>query len=101
MRSILTVPLRAKVIGVLQVVDTEIDRFSTTDLALVEPLAVSAASAIENARLNRTTRKMAAAMTLKQTITTLAHHINNRLTISSFELDDLEAKGQAEYIKRS
>jgi len=53
LRSILTVPLRAKqaVIGVLQVVDTEVDRFSTTDVELLEILAMSAAIAIENARL--------------------------------------------------
>jgi PAS domain S-box-containing protein len=53
LRSILTIPLRVKqdAIGVLQVVDTEVDRFSPTDLTLLEPLAASAASAIENARL--------------------------------------------------
>jgi PAS domain S-box-containing protein len=52
-RSILSVPLRARqdVIGALQVVDTEVDRFSTTDLTLMEPLAATAATAIENARL--------------------------------------------------
>ena len=53
MRSILTVPLRVKqeVIGVIQVLDTAIDRFKPTDLALAELLASAAASAIENARL--------------------------------------------------
>jgi len=53
LRSILSAPLQVKdrVIGVLQVVDTEVDRFSAADLTLVEPLAASAASAIENARL--------------------------------------------------
>jgi PAS domain S-box-containing protein len=53
LRSILTVPLRVRqdVIGVIQAVDTEVDRFSPTDLTLLEPLAASAASAIENARL--------------------------------------------------
>lgn len=52
-RSILTVPLRARqdVIGVIQVVDTELDRFSSSDLTLMEPLAATAAIAIENARL--------------------------------------------------
>lgn len=54
LRSILSVPLRVKtgVIGVLQVVDTEVDRFGSTDLRLIESLAASAASAIENARLH-------------------------------------------------
>jgi PAS domain S-box-containing protein len=54
-RSILSVPLRVKgdVIGALQVVDTDADRFSPTDVALVEPLAASASIAIENARLHQ------------------------------------------------
>ncbi len=53
LRSILTVPLRTKgkTIGVLQVVDTGTDCFSSADLELLEPLATSAAIAIENARL--------------------------------------------------
>ncbi|MCP4540049.1 MAG: GAF domain-containing protein [Chloroflexi bacterium] len=53
LRSILTVPLRikGKVTGVLQVVDTKVSRFGPTDLNLLEPLALSAAIAIENARL--------------------------------------------------
>ncbi|MFB0538105.1 MAG: GAF domain-containing protein [Anaerolineae bacterium] len=62
LRSILTVPLRVKqdVIGVLQVVDTEVDRFKPTDLTLVEPLAASAAIAIENARLYKETDSLRA-----------------------------------------
>jgi len=53
LRSILSAPLRVKenVIGVLQVVDAEVARFTLTDLTLVESLAASAATAIENARL--------------------------------------------------
>jgi PAS domain S-box-containing protein len=53
LRSILTVPLRIKedVIGVLQAVDTEVGRFNSTDLMLVESLASTAAGAIESARL--------------------------------------------------
>lgn len=53
MRSILSVPLqiKQKVIGVLQVMDKETDRFGPRDLALMEPLAVTAAIAIENAQL--------------------------------------------------
>ena len=52
-RSILSVPLQSKegVIGVLQVLDAEADRLTESDLALVEPLAATAAIAIENARL--------------------------------------------------
>ncbi|MBU0702765.1 MAG: GAF domain-containing protein, partial [Chloroflexi bacterium] len=53
LRSILSVPLRATngIIGVLQAMDTEVDRFSQTDLALLELLAASSAIAIDNAGL--------------------------------------------------
>ncbi len=55
LHSMLAIPLRIKqnVIGVLQVLDTEVSRFDTRDLALVESLATTAAIAIENARLYR------------------------------------------------
>ncbi len=53
LRSILSVPLRVKesTVGVLQVVDTEVNRFTSQDLTLFESLAASAAIAIDNARL--------------------------------------------------
>jgi PAS domain S-box-containing protein len=53
MHSILSVPLSVKgdVIGVLQVVDSQTERFNKKHLALLEPLAGSAAIAIDNARL--------------------------------------------------
>jgi len=53
LRSIAGVPLRVKrgVIGVLQAVDTQVGHFETADLVILEPLAASAAIAIENARL--------------------------------------------------
>ncbi len=53
LHSILSVPLQVKrgVIGVLQVVDEQVGRFDQGDLELVEPLAASAAIAIENAQL--------------------------------------------------
>jgi signal transduction histidine kinase len=53
LRSILGVPLRAKsgVLGVLQVADTSLGRFDAGDLIVLEPLAASAAVAIENAQL--------------------------------------------------
>ncbi len=59
MRAILSVPLETKgrVIGVLQVLDTEENRFSPTDLTLVEPLAAAAATAIDNARLVNALRR--------------------------------------------
>ncbi|RME48799.1 MAG: PAS domain S-box protein, partial [Caldilineae bacterium] len=53
LRSILTVPLRAKgeTIGVIQVVDDTVSRFNRDDQMLVESLAAAATRAIENARL--------------------------------------------------
>jgi PAS domain S-box-containing protein len=51
---------QAPVIGVLQVLDQEVDRFDKDDLALVEPLAASAAVAIENARLYQETDRLRA-----------------------------------------
>lgn len=53
LQSILTVPLldRYEVIGVIQVVDREPNHFNTADLTLIEPFAVSATVAIENAKL--------------------------------------------------
>ncbi len=54
LRSIMSIPLLIKqeVIGVLNLADTEVERFTQEDLALLEPLATSAAIAIENARLH-------------------------------------------------
>jgi len=53
LRSILSVPLRIQdqVIGCLQVTDTAPNRFSETELNLLEAVASTAAVAIENARL--------------------------------------------------
>jgi PAS domain S-box-containing protein len=53
MRSILCVPLlsQQEVMGVLQMVDTSVDRFKASDLELVELLATTATIAIENASL--------------------------------------------------
>jgi PAS domain S-box-containing protein len=62
LRSILSVPLqvRGKVIGVLQVLDSKPSRFSTADLTLLEPLALAAAAALENARLYEETERLRA-----------------------------------------
>ena len=53
LRSILCVPLRLKeeVIGVLEVLDKEVDRFRPAHLRVAEALAASAAIAVQNARL--------------------------------------------------
>ena len=75
LRSILSVPLRIKgdVIGVLQVVDTEVGRFDTTDLELLELLAATAAIAIENARLYEQARLDA------ETRSVLLQEVNHRV----------------------
>jgi len=54
-RSMVAVPLRTReeIIGTLQVVDERVGRFSEWHLTLLQPLAASAAIAIENARLYR------------------------------------------------
>jgi signal transduction histidine kinase len=61
LRSLLTVPLRAqaRVLGVLQVGDIQVNRFDAADLQLVESLAGSAAIAIEKAQLFEATRRQA------------------------------------------
>jgi PAS domain S-box-containing protein len=62
LRSILSVPLRVTqgVMGAIQVLDTQVGRFTAADLALVEPLAATAAVAIENARLYEEADKLRA-----------------------------------------
>jgi PAS domain S-box-containing protein len=62
LRSILTVPLRANedIVGVIQVLDTEVNRFQPADQALLEPLAAAAAIAIDNARLYQETDRLRA-----------------------------------------
>jgi PAS domain S-box-containing protein len=59
LRSILCVPLHVErsVIGVLEIADTEPDRFGMEDQTLAESLAVSAAVAIANARLYEAAQK--------------------------------------------
>ncbi len=75
LRSILSVPLKVKqeVIGVVNVVDTEVDRFDPTDLTLVESLAATASIAIENARLYEQARRDA------ETRSVLLREVNHRV----------------------
>ncbi|MBN1934048.1 MAG: GAF domain-containing protein [Anaerolineae bacterium] len=78
-RSLLSVPLRVKnqVIGVLEIVDQQVDRFSQADLALTEALASTAATAIENARLYEQARHDARVReTLLQEVN---HRVRNNL----------------------
>lgn len=53
MFSILSVPLfiKKEIIGVLQAMDSEVDRFNESHVTLFEPIAASSAIAIENVRL--------------------------------------------------
>jgi len=78
--SILSVPLKVKqhVIGVLQVADTQVGRFATSDLALVEPLAAAAAIAIENAQLYKQAQRDAE--TKSVLLREINHRVKNNLT---------------------
>lgn len=75
LRSILSVPLRAKqqVIGVLQAVDERVGHFSDSDLAVLESLAATAAIALENARLYEQARQNA------EIKSALLHEVNHRV----------------------
>ncbi|MCK4314863.1 MAG: PAS domain S-box protein [Anaerolineae bacterium] len=88
LRSILTVPLRVArsetghsgVIGVLQVVDTEVDRFSTPELTLLESLAASAAIALDNARLVEALRQRTAELEVRnEELDAFAHTVAHDL----------------------
>jgi GAF domain-containing protein/anti-sigma regulatory factor (Ser/Thr protein kinase) len=75
LRSILAVPLRVKgdVIGVLEVLDTRVNRFRPIELMLVESLSTTAAVAIDNARLYEQARRDA------ETRATLLREVNHRV----------------------
>lgn len=95
--SALCVPLQSKdaVIGVLEVINKRegpaSPSFTQGDLELLTTLASWVTVAVENARLDRAAQEMAAVTVLRQTVTTVAHHINNRLMAFSLELDKLES----------
>lgn len=91
-RSVLACPLvvRDKVIGILEVIDEAIDRFDNTHLALLEPLAASAASAIENARLFEMQREQ---WTLAEALVSAVAIVNSSLEIEEV-LDRILAQVQ-------
>lgn len=76
LRSVISVPLKRinrGVIGVLQVLDTAVGRFKSTDIVLVESLAATAAIAVENAQLYQQAQRDA------KTKTVLLDEINHRV----------------------
>ncbi len=81
LRAILCTPLRVKdkVIGALQAVNAEADRFGATDLRLLESLAATAAIAIENARLFEQARRDAE--TRSMLLNEVNHRVKNNLSI--------------------
>ena len=88
-RSILSVPLWVKqnTIGVIQVVDVEADRFGSTDLTLLELLAASASTAIDNARLVEALRRHAVELQARNEeldafAHTVAHDLKNPLSLA-------------------
>lgn len=80
LRSILNAPLRGEngIIGVIQVLDTEVGRFSPSDLTLAESLATTAGMAIEKARLYRQVK--AEAETKSTLLREVNHRVKNNLT---------------------
>ena len=67
-RSMLSIPLKVKdaVIGVLNLTDPQIDRFTRADVRFIEPVAAAAAIAIEDARLFITAQQESAERIRKQ-----------------------------------
>lgn len=99
LRAILTVPLRAQedVIGVLQVLDTEVGRFGKTDLELLEPLVASAAIAIENARLYEIARQRVAGLeTLQRTSLQLSSTLDLSTVLNTIAESSLSLVGAAD-----
>jgi two-component system cell cycle sensor histidine kinase/response regulator CckA len=82
-RSVLAVPLlvRDGVTGVLEVIDERADRFDHADLTVLELVATSAATAIDNARLLRMHRERGE---LAEALATAAATVN-----SSLEIDEV------------
>ncbi len=101
LHSILSVPLATqnKVIGVLQAVDVKIDRFTASDVTLLEALCTSAATAIDNARLVDTLRQRTEELQqsnreLESFAHTVAHNLKAPLTHVVGYAEVLELQGK-------
>lgn len=109
-RSILSIPLRTRrgIIGVLNLVDIKVGRFTQDELSLVESIATAAAVAIDNARLYQEAQEEIAQRKAVEKILreqnqeldafshTVAHNLKNPLSTAIgytdfilFELDNL------------
>jgi len=113
LRSIVSVPLRVqdKVIGVIQALDTTVNRFKPSDLTLLEALGASAAIAIDNARLVEALRRRSAELEvsnreLEAFAHTVAHDLKAPLTHVIgyadvlYEMEDeVEASQRREYLQ--
>ena len=90
--SLLSVPLktRGRSIGVLCVVNrAHLEDFVRDDIGRLSAVASYAAIAIENSRLVETTRRDAVADALENTVSTVAHYINNPLMALMVKADGL------------
>ncbi len=95
-RSVIAVPLivTGKIIGVIVVTNPtgEKKHFEQIDVETLGVLASSAAVALENAQLYDQMRSSVTLETLKNTVATLAHYINNSLTVTIMVADFLKEK---------
>ncbi len=87
-RSALAVPLNIKgnLLGVIQVLNPTggtKTQFDEKDLEMLEVLAATVAVALENARLYAKMHQSITVETLKHTVVTLSHYINNSLAVLS------------------
>lgn len=89
LRSILSIPLYTSqgVIGVLDLADSRLARFSDDDLSLMEPIAIEAADAIEKANLYESERKRVQQLdALRMTMTEISAELQlDRLLTSLVE----------------
>ena len=97
-RSILAVPLHVhgKMIGVVEVINPNHGRteFEQGDLEILKFLAASVAAALENAHLYEQMRLSVTMKTLRKTVVTFSHHINNSLTVILMVANFLNEKVQ-------